>query len=120
MKGPVAKAGSIMYLFNNSGIIVTSTAAKIITVNYDKLTTNPSLTVAKTQAIPKIILANSIPFNTSTDASFKIFERNFPKCLSPLAYDCTTIAEDCIPTFPPIAVINGIKNASAGICVILP
>ena len=42
-----------------------------------------------------------------------------PRSLSPLAKDCTTIAEDCTPTFPPIAVMRGMKNAMAGMAVIL-
>ena len=33
--------------------------------------------------------------------------------LTPLAILCTTIEEDCTPTFPAIAAINGKKKASS-------
>ena len=39
----------------------------------------------------------------------------FRKEKDPLAKPCTTIAEDCIPTFPPVPPINGMNKAIAGL-----
>ena len=43
MKGPVAKAGSILYLSRSKGISVPNIADEIITVNNDILTTRPKV-----------------------------------------------------------------------------
>jgi hypothetical protein len=47
MKGPVAKAGSILFLCNNNGINVPITAAKTTTTNKEMLTTNPRVELEK-------------------------------------------------------------------------
>ena len=52
MNGPVASAGSILYLSNSRGIKVPKIAAKMTTVNKDMLTTNPNVALSKTNAMP--------------------------------------------------------------------
>ena len=47
-KGPVASAGSIFHLSSSNGISVPNIAAKNMTVNKDKLTTNPRAGFPKT------------------------------------------------------------------------
>ena len=42
MNGPVARAGSILFLFKINGMNVPNRAAKIITVNSDMLTSDRS------------------------------------------------------------------------------
>jgi len=50
--GPVASAGSILYLSRIKGISVPKIAAKIITVNKEILTTSPNVEFSKNVAIP--------------------------------------------------------------------
>ena len=38
-----------------------------------------------------------------------VFKSNLP-----FAKPCTTMADDCIPTFPPVPPISGMKSAVAG------
>ena len=52
INGPVAKAGSILYLLSSNGISVPNTPAKRITVKRDRLTTIPKVGPSKTYAIP--------------------------------------------------------------------
>ena len=103
--GPIAKAGSILYRFKIKGNNVPKIAANKMTVNKETLTTTPNSEFSNTDATPKIKLARKIPFINPTLASRHNFGKILPKSLSPRAKDCTTIAEDCTPTFPPIAVI---------------
>ena len=51
-KGPVARAGSILYLFNISGIIVPKSPANTITTKSEILTTKPSVELPKKEALP--------------------------------------------------------------------
>ena len=50
--GPVANAGSILYLFNKRGIKVQKIPAKMITTKRDILTTSPRVAFPKKVAIP--------------------------------------------------------------------
>ena len=120
INGPVAIAGSILYRFKTSGIIVPMIDANTITVSKDILTTMPSLTSPKISAKQKIIEESKRPFSRPISDSLSILLSAPPINLLPLASDCTTIADDCTPTFPPIAVIKGMKKARAGILVIPP
>jgi hypothetical protein len=52
IKGPVASAGSILFLCKINGINVPIIAAKTTTTNREILTTNPSVELAKIKAIP--------------------------------------------------------------------
>ena len=62
INGPVANAGSILYLFNSSGINVPKMAATTITVNNEVLTTKPISKPPNAVPIPKIIKDSRIPF----------------------------------------------------------
>ena len=73
----------------------------------------------KTVATKNMRLDKIRPFMSPTLPSLISFGKMRPRSLSPRAKDWTTIAEDCTPTLPPIAVINGIKKAIAGMAVIL-
>ena len=94
INGPVANAGSTLYLFKIRGMNVPNMAATRITVKRDILTTRPSSIPPKTVAIPKINKDNKIPFTTPTRVSFQILLKILPICCSPLANDWTTMAED--------------------------
>ena len=94
-------------------------AANKITVNKEILTTIPKCKSTNTVATKKIKLDKIRPLKTPTAPSRNNLGSILPRSLSPLAKDCTTMAEDCTPTLPHMAVINGIKKAIAGIAVIL-
>ena len=53
------------------------------------------------------------PFSMATPSSLnkRSLKVSIPKLL--LARPCTIIAADCTPTLPPIAAINGVKNANS-------
>ena len=72
--GPVAKAGSILYLFMINGIIEPITAAKRITTNNATLTVIPSRKSENAVAIPKIHKEQINPFNKPIMVSFKSLE----------------------------------------------
>ena len=61
INGPVARAGSTLYLFKIKGINVPKIAATIITVKSEILTTRPNSIPPKTVAIPKISRDKRIP-----------------------------------------------------------
>ena len=58
------------------------------------------------------------PLITDTTKPFPNLSNLKPISLESRANDCTIIEEDCMPTFPPVAVIRGIKKAIAVTCVI--
>ena len=62
MNGPVAKAGSILYLLSTKGINVPKIAATTITVNNEILTTKPKLKPPKTVPINNMMSESNIPF----------------------------------------------------------
>ena len=51
INGPVARAGSILYLLSSNGINVPKIAATIITAKREKLTTRPNFAFPKATAI---------------------------------------------------------------------
>ena len=77
INGPVANAGSILYLFKTNGINVPKIAATTITVNKEMLTTKPIFTPPKAVPIPKMISDSKTPFRTPTKVSFQILD-NIP------------------------------------------
>ena len=87
MNGPVAKAGSILYLLSTKGINVPKIAATTITVNNEILTTKPKLKPPKTVPINNMMSESNIPFKTPTSVSFQIYAKIPPRCWSPLASD---------------------------------
>lgn len=107
IKGPVAKAGSILYLLSNKGISVPKMAATKMTANNEILTTKPNVELPKAKAMAKINIDKKAPLINATMLSLAIFFKIEPKGFVSLASDCTTIAEDCTPILPPIAIIKG-------------
>ena len=116
MKGPVASAGSMFRLSRARGTKVPNSAAKTITHKrlmptvMLRLVPKPSNSVVK-----KIMAEHIIPLNSPTLSSFVNCPRMFVVFKLDAASPCTTIAEDWTPTLPPIAAINGIKRARAGL-----
>ena len=95
MNGPVAKAGSILYLSKVSGINVPNKAAKMITDNSAILTVmlNKRLQPNK-YAASKIMLEQIIPLTKATPTYLISRSEIFPKVFVPPARLCTTIAAD--------------------------
>ena len=70
-KGPVASAGSILYLSNISGISVPKIAAKIITANSDMLTVRAnSIPLLNKILYPNITTEQISPLIMATENSF--------------------------------------------------
>lgn len=115
MNGPVASAGSTFILFRISGTNVPNRAAKTITVNKDTLSINEMLGCRYKSIEKRNNKTQQIrPFNNATLNSLikRLYQLSIPKLFA--AKPCTIMAEDCTPTFPPMAVINGIKKAKNG------
>ena len=71
INGPVANAGSILYLSNVRGIKVPNSAANTITANKDMLTVKLSwIPYPSEKAAPNIIPEQIIPFNSPIISSF--------------------------------------------------
>ena len=74
IKGPVAKAGSILYFSKVKGINVPKTAAKTITANNEMLTVMLSAKLyPKLKAAPRIMIEQIIAFRSPTPNSFTNF-----------------------------------------------
>ena len=95
MNGPVAKAGSILYLSKVSGINVPNKAAKMITDTSAILSVmlNKSL-LTNNYAANKIMFVHIIPLTKATPSSLISLCEIFPKVFVPPARLCTTIAAD--------------------------
>ena len=116
MKGAVANDGSIFRRFNNRGNAVPKIDAKIMTTN------NAIVTV---MGIARLGMPNDSVNRKIMDehivALIKAPPKSFSKLPKPLfklreleANPLTTIADDWMPTFPPIAVMTGINMAVTG------
>ena len=68
--------------------------------------------------VPPETLTAVISQIIDTMLSFNIWVNILPSFNVLLAKPCTTIAEDWIPTFPPVPPINGIKSAILGLVAI--
>ena len=69
INGPVATAGSILYLFSTSGIKVPKIAAKTITINNAILTEIPRVMVSSNQVTTKMTELQISPFKSPKPAS---------------------------------------------------
>ena len=116
INGPVANAGSMFILFSNNGNAVPKIEANRMTVNRDMVTVigMARLSILKQRHSTKIMEEQMVAFRSPPPTSFRMFWKIF---FTPSALDAnplTTIAEDWIPTFPPMAVMTGINMAVAG------
>ena len=115
MNGPVAKAGSILRFSSIRGTNAPNKAANTITnINDIPTVVLRALSKPKIKVTKKIILAQMAPFRSPTLSSFARRLAMSEVLMFEVARPCTTIADDCTPTFPPIAAMSGIKSAISG------
>ncbi len=116
INGPVANAGSI---FRRSSVIGTSVPkilANITTANKLRETEaviplSPSIKKLYTNTTRLMMLA----LINETIPSFNICGRMLSCFNELLARPCTTMADDCMPTFPPRSADQGNKQGHFGI-----
>ena len=112
MKGPVARAGSILYRSSISGTNVPNSAAKTMTQSRAMLTVMlKAVPNPRTMLDPRIRMPQMMPLMSPTPSSLERRLRMLPAAILLAARPCTTMAADCTPTFPPIAAINGMNKA---------
>ena len=99
INGPVARAGSIFSLLSNNGNAVRGMASAVR---------------LKQRARIKMLEEQMQAFMTAHEISFEILCNMFFDVRVLEASPFTTMAEDWIPTFPPMAVITGMNMAVAG------
>ncbi len=119
MKGPDATAGFIPNLSNNKGVTVPINDANTTTENKAKLTVEDKFisSPAINHVLRKTKAAIISPLSTPVKVDLRQVVNIFLLTDESSAKSCTTIEDDWIPTFPPVAVIKGIKKARAGIIV---
>ena len=116
IKGPVARAGSMCILLSSSGNAVPKTEANKMTMNRESVTVMGMAREfrSKNKVSTKMMEEQMVALIKAPPISFSIFWKPFFRLKELEARPCTTIAEDCIPTFPPMAVITGINMAVTG------
>lgn len=116
INGPVARAGSIFNLLSNRGNAVPNKDANMITINKEVVTVIGMASDVKLKQSDKIkmIEEQMQAFMTAHEISFEMLWNIFFDVSVLEASPFTTIAEDWMPTFPPMAVITGMNMAVAG------
>ena len=116
INGPVARAGSIFNLLSNRGNAVPNKDANMITINKEVVTVIGMASDVKLKQSDKIkmIEEQMQAFMTAHEISFEMLCNIFFYVSVLEASPFTTIAEDWMPTFPPMAVITGMNMAVAG------
>ena len=116
INGPVARAGSIFNLLSNRGNAVPNKDANMITINKEVVTVIGMASDVKLKQSDKIkmIEEQMQAFMTAHEISFEMLWNIFFDVSVLEASPFTTMAEDWIPTFPPMAVITGMNMAVAG------
>lgn len=116
INGPVARAGSIFNLLSNRGNAVPNKDANMITINKEVVTVIGMASDVKLKQSDKIkmIEEQMQAFMTAHEISFEMLCNIFFDVSVFEASPFTTIAEDWMPTFPPMAVITGMNMAVAG------
>mgnify|MGYP004288339891 FL=1 len=87
INGPVARAGSILYLLRSRGIRVPNMAATKMTANKEMLTTKPKVEFPKAKAMAKINIDKNAPLIKATILSLAIFLNMEPKGFESFARD---------------------------------
>lgn len=111
INGPVAIAGSILFLFKKIGTIVPTMAATTITAKREiEIVMDTTISWRLIRRLkPKIIKAKINPEAAATPTSFnKVLKVSLLRVL--LAKPCTIIADACTPMFPAVAAISGTKT----------
>ena len=112
MNGPVANAGSTLYLFNSKGINVPKIEENMITEKIEMLTIKLiDIWYASKSVIKNIMDEHANPFIIDIKNSRDSLVIMSDFLIVKLANPWTTIADDWTPTLPPIAAINGMKKA---------
>lgn len=116
MNGPVARAGSIFSLLSKSGNAVPNREAKRMTLKRETVTVMgiAKESMSKNRVKTKMIEEQMVALMRAPPISLVMFWIIFFALSELEANPFTTIAEDWIPTFPPIAVITGMNIAVAG------
>ena len=116
INGPVARAGAIFNLLSNRGNAVPNKDANMITINKEVVTVIGMASDVKLKQSDKIkmIEEQMQAFMTAHEISFEMLWNIFFDVSVLEASPFTTIAEDWMPTFPPMAVITGMNMAVAG------
>ena len=118
INGPVAMAGSILNFSKVIGTIVPKIEANMTTEKRDKDTAMVTASIPiRNQLYPNTRREIMLALIKATANSFSICFPALCNANDPFARPCTTIAEDCIPTFPPVPPIRGIKRAIAGFVI---
>ena len=112
INGPVARAGSIFSLLSNNGNAVPNMDANMITINKDIVTVMGMASEQRDRI--KMMEEQMQAFMTAHEISFEILCNMFFDVRVLEASPFTTMAEDWIPTFPPMAVITGMNIAVDG------
>ena len=109
INGPVARAGSIFSLLSNNGNAVPNMDANMITINKDIVTVMGMASDVRLKQRDRIKMMEEQmqAFMTAHEISFEILCNMFFDVRVLEASPFTTMAEDWIPTFPPMAVITG-------------
>lgn len=110
IKGPVAMAGSIFSFSSVIGTSVPKIEANITTAN--RLMDTEYVTVAVAPKRMKLYVYTNkemiVALINATTASLVTCLNVFLASSELFASPCTMIAEDCVPTFPPVPPISGI------------
>ena len=116
INGPVASAGSIFNLLSNRGKAVPNMDANMITINKDIVTVMGMASDVRLKQRDRIKMMEEQmqAFMTAHEISFEILCNMFFDVRVLEASPFTTMAEDWMPTFPPMAVITGMNMAVAG------
>ena len=117
INGPVARAGLFSVFLMLEARNVPNTEAKTTTANRERDTAIvvtcdiPRVSMLYTKTSNDIMLALISP----TPNSFIICCHVVAASSDPLASPCTIMADDCMPTFPPVPPISGMKSAIVGL-----
>ena len=120
-KGPVEIAGSKFNFFSISGTLAPTVVAIVI----EQAILSPMTKPRFSNCIPAMnsdVAPTKIPYPTPkiapTIISFTIRGKVLPTSTLPVANPRTIIVDDCVPIFPPIPIITGMKEAKTNISLI--
>ena len=121
INGPVANAGSI---FRRSSVIGTSVPKILANITTANKLRETEAVIPLSPSIKKLYMNTTrlmmLALINETIPSFNICGRMLSCFNELLARPCTTMADDCMPTFPPVPPIRGINKAILGLLARLP